>query len=146
MVQGTISFHYVDVKFTFKNRNALKTFLLKLFRQEGKGVGVINYIFCTDAYLLELNIGYLQHDTLTDIITFPLSESAVPLIADVFISVERVRENAQIFSTSFNHELHRVIFHGALHLCGYKDKSKTAQGFMRSKEDFYLEKYLFHVK
>ena len=137
-----ISFHYVDIRFPLNQRKQLKEFLLVLFKKEGRQVDQINYIFCDDKYLLQLNQDYLNHDTLTDIITFELSPPDVPLISDIYISVERVRENAGFFKTPFYKELHRVIFHGALHLCGYKDKSKTEISRMRSAEDKYLGLYL----
>lgn len=98
----------------------------------------VNYIFCTDAYLLELNQGYLKHNTYTDIITFGLSKRRDPIVAEIYVSVERVAENAKIFESGFVKELHRVIFHGALHLCGYMDKSPLQKKKMRSKEDYYL--------
>ena len=117
-----IQFHYLVPAFFFPRRNGLKSFLLKQLKKEGKGVEAINYIFCDDAYLLQVNQQYLNHNTHTDIITFELSPKGQPLIADIYISVERVKENAAAFHTSFIKELHRVIFHGALHLAGYKDK------------------------
>ncbi len=98
---------------------------------------MINVIFCDDSFLLEMNIKYLNHDTLTDIITFDYNEGSA-ISGDIFISIERVRENAGIFSKSFAEELHRVIIHGVLHLCGYKDKSRKDQVVMRMKEETYL--------
>ena len=136
-----ISFNYADISFSFKNRNKLKEFLLYLFKNEQKQLEELNYIFCTDAYLLPINQNYLNHNTLTDIITFELSNPGQPIIGDVYISAERVKENSSLFNTSFTKELHRVIFHGALHLSGYKDKTKEDEALMRQKEDFYLSKY-----
>src|SRR5688572_27775508 len=136
-----IKFHYVDVSFPFAERERLKAFLLGLFKKEGKKVEHINYIFCDDRHLLSLNEQYLNHNTLTDIITFELSDPGQPLVADVYISAERVRENAALFATPFYRELHRVIFHGALHLCGYKDKNKQQAQEMRSMEELYLKTY-----
>lgn len=101
----------------------------------------INYIFCTDNALLKINRQFLNHDFYTDIITFDLSEST-SVRAEVYISVDRVKDNAQEIGVSFKSEVHRVIFHGALHLCGYKDKSKKEKEKMRRKEEFYLKKYL----
>jgi len=115
--------------------------LLKLARLEKQKVKQINYIFCSDEYLLQLNQSYLQHDTLTDIITFPFNPPGEPLVSDIYISVERVRENAGLYKSSFNRELHRVIFHGLLHLSGYKDKTKEQALLMRNKEEIYLNKY-----
>jgi probable rRNA maturation factor len=136
-----IQFHYLTKGFTLKNRRALKAFLLQLIEGEGKELDTLNYIFCDDAYLLQINKEYLNHDTYTDIVTFELSQKGEPLVSDIYISVERVRANAQTFKTTFTHELHRVIFHGALHLCGYKDKKKEEAKVMRGKEEEYLEKY-----
>ncbi|HEX8315062.1 MAG TPA: rRNA maturation RNase YbeY [Flavisolibacter sp.] len=141
-VTDRIKFHFLAPRFYFPNRNALKAFLSKQLKKEGKSIEAINYIFCTDQYLLEMNQQYLNHDTFTDIITFELSPKGQSLVSDIYISVERVQENARQFQTSFQRELHRVIFHGALHLAGYKDKNKEQSELMRSKEDSYLQAYL----
>lgn len=101
----------------------------------------LTYIFCNDAYLLEINQDFLNHDTYTDIITFDLSEMKNELVGEIYISIERVRENADKFHTPYKVELHRVIFHGALHLCGFKDKTKTDKEVMRRKEDLCLKEY-----
>lgn len=136
-----IQFHYVIPRFYFPHRNALKRFITKQLRSEGKEVEALNYIFCNDEYLLTINKQYLNHDTLTDIITFELSPEGQPLVADIYISVERVRENAKAFNTSFGNELLRVVFHGALHLAGYKDKKAEQAELMRSKEEEYLQAF-----
>lgn len=136
-----ITFHYLSGSFHFPNRNQLKDFIIKLIRKEGFKTGTINYIFCTDDYLLEINQQYLNHNTYTDIITFPFSEKDEPISSDIYISIDRIKENAKTFNTSFLNELHRVIFHGALHLCGYKDKTKEQSALMRQKEQFYLDRY-----
>lgn len=136
-----IRFHFLVSRFNFSNRNALKAYLLKQLKKEGKEVEAINYIFCTDDYLLEMNRQYLNHNTFTDIITFELSPKGRPLLADIYISVERVRENSRQFQTSFRKELHRVVFHGALHLVGYKDKNKKQSREMRFAEERWLNKY-----
>lgn len=138
-----IKFHYQCPTFYFPNRTRLKIFLLKQLKKEGRVVEAINYIFCDDAYLLEMNRKYLKHDTLTDIITFELSSKNQPILSDIFISVDRVRENADLFKVPFSEELRRVIFHGALHLCGLKDKKKEDIQVMRKKEEEYLR--LFEV-
>lgn len=138
---GDIYFHFLTDPFFFPKRKELKAFLNDLFKKEGKIVGQINYIFCTDEYLLNLNRTHLKHDTYTDIITFELSPKGEALVADVYISVQRVKENAQAFTTPFQKELHRVIFHGALHLCGYKDKTKEQAQLMRTKEEENLSRY-----
>jgi rRNA maturation RNase YbeY len=143
MVQSSaqISFNYLSGTFNFPNRNRLKDFIIKLFKKEGFKTGTINYIFCTDEYLLQINQQYLNHNTYTDIITFPLSEKNEPISSDIFISTDRIKENAKTFNTSFQNELHRVIFHGVLHLCGYKDKTKEQSALMRQKEQHYLDLY-----
>jgi len=138
---AAIHFHYLTKAFNFKNRTHLKSFLKTTAKKEGKTINTINYIFCDDNYLLSINQQYLNHDTLTDIITFELSGKKEPLLSDIYISVDRVKENASIYNTTFTHELHRVIFHGLLHLCGYKDKTKKDAELMRSKEAYYLNKY-----
>ncbi len=101
----------------------------------------INYIFCDDAYLLEKNQQFLNHDTFTDIITFDLSEQKNELVAEIYISIERIRDNAQRFEVEYIKELHRVIFHGALHLCGFKDKKKSEKTLMTAWENDCLKKY-----
>ena len=136
-----IKFHFVSSLFYFQKRTELKSFLLKLFKNEGYKVAAINYIFCTDEYLLKINQEYLHHDTYTDIVTFDFSKGQEPIVADIYISVERIRENSILYHSGFNKELHRVIFHGALHLSGYRDKTPDEATSMRNKEDYYLRKY-----
>lgn len=139
--KSPIHFHFIVPPFYFPKRNQLKEFLGQLFKKEGKKVNAINYIFCTDSCLLDLNQTHLNHDTYTDILTFELSAKGEQLTADIYISIERVRDNAATFQTSFQRELHRVIFHGALHLCGYSDKTKEQAQQMRSMEELYLNRY-----
>ena len=110
-------------------------------RKERKELEAINFIFCSDEYLLGLNQAHLDHNTFTDIITFELSSKNQPLVADIYISVDRVRENARLFQVSFKEELHRVIFHGVLHLCGFKDKKPAEQKLMREMEGKWLGEY-----
>jgi probable rRNA maturation factor len=136
-----IQFHYLVPPFGFTNRLILKKFIEKMCRKEGKKLDAINFIFCSDDYLLELNQVHLNHNTFTDIITFELSPQGQPLLADIYISVERVRDNARLFNVSFRQELHRVIFHGVLHLCGYRDKKPAEQKLMREMEASWLNKY-----
>ena len=113
-----------------------------MFVQEGKLLNSMNIILCSDAYLLEVNQQHLQHDFYTDIITFDLSENKPgPITAELYISIDRVKENASLFNTNLSNELYRVIFHGALHLCGYGDKSKKDIVIMRAKEEQYIEMY-----
>jgi len=127
-------------KFSLKNRVILKLFIESIFKKEKRPLSSINYIFCSDKRLLEINRQFLKHDYYTDIITFDLSDTNA-IHAEVYISIERVKENATTLKASFKSELHRVIFHGALHLCGYKDKSDTEKKKMRQKEDVYLSCY-----
>ncbi len=136
-----MKFHFLKGPFHFSNRVNAKKFLVNLFEKNGKRIEAINYIFCTDEYLLVINEGYLKHNTYTDIITFELSGKEEPLISDIYISIDRIRENAKNFKNSFNKELHRVIFHGALHLCGFKDKSTADTAIMKTKEDFCISEY-----
>jgi probable rRNA maturation factor len=141
MQNKKVNFHYIDIKFSFERREVVKEFILQLFKKEGKKVDTINYIFCTDEHLLNLNVEYLNHDTYTDIITFFYSEGDQPILSDIYISIERVKENAAKFQTTFKDELLRVLFHGGLHLCGYKDKKVEEEKLMREKENFYLNLY-----
>lgn len=136
-----IQFTAHEVKVKIRNRTKLKVFLKALFEKEEQQLRSLHYVFCGDAYLLEMNQQFLQHDTYTDIITFELSEVPDETAGEIYISIERVNENAKKFGVSEELELHRVIFHGALHLCGYRDKSKKEQALMREKEDEYLTAY-----
>ena len=136
----SIQFHFLQ-KITLDQRGSLKVFLITLFRREKVKLADLQYIFCPDDRLLEINRQFLQHDFYTDIITFPLSEPNQPISGEIYISVDRVRENARVFQSSVRTELHRVIFHGALHLCGYKDKTRLAEKEMRQMEDKYLALY-----
>lgn len=136
-----VYFFFQEVKISLANRTQLKRNIQIIFKKEGKELESINFIFCTDKALLEINRQFLAHDFYTDIITFGLSAKATPIQAEIYISVDRVKENALHLGTSFKSELHRVIFHGVLHLCGYKDKSKKETGEMRGKEEYYLKKY-----
>jgi rRNA maturation RNase YbeY len=141
MTEGRIKFFYETRNFLFRDRRKVKSFLLDLFRSEGRPLEELNYIFCTDAYLLAINREFLQHDTLTDIITFQLSHPSAPITAEVYISIERVKENAITHASPFHEELLRVIIHGALHLCGYDDKTRKLKAQMSKKEDEFLGKY-----
>ncbi len=118
----TIRFHFL-AEVPLRDRSRLKSFLPSIFKKEKKQLAELQYIFCSDDYLLSINKQYLDHDYYTDIITFDLSEPSQPINAEIYISVDRVRDNARSFGTTLKKELHRVIFHGALHLCGYGDKA-----------------------
>lgn len=135
-----INFFYEVSGFTLKDRGKLKSFLEKTFRKEGRPLESLNYIFVSDKRLLAINRDYLQHDYYTDIISFDLS-AGDDLVGEIYISIDRVRENARALGHSFKSELHRVIFHGALHLCGYKDKSLRDIKLMRKKEEESLSAY-----
>lgn len=139
--KSKVYFFYQGVKPELQDRTKLKKFIELVFKKEGKRLLSINYIFCTDKALLEINKQFLKHDFYTDIITFDLSEST-EVTAEIYISVDRVSENAKNLDVTFKSELHRVIFHGALHLCGYGDKTKNQKSEMREKEESYLISYL----
>ncbi len=128
---------FFENKFTLKNRRAIKLWLDQVAKNEKKSIEGVNYIFCDDNYLLEKNIKYLKHNTLTDIISFDYSQGNA-LLGDVFISTERVAENAVTLGVEQIKELHRVMVHGLLHYCGYKDKTLKEKELMRMKEDYYL--------
>ncbi len=135
-----ISFEVIDSDFVLKERNKIRAWLRSLATEEGKLLGDLAFVFCTDSYLLELNQKYLQHDTLTDVITFDYTENA-KISGDIFISIERVAENAEKFEVLFADEVLRVLAHGILHLCGYEDKNTTAKQQMTAKEDYYMTKF-----
>lgn len=135
-------FRYADRRLTLTQKTAVRAFVENLFRNEKKPLAQINYIFCSDEYLLDINRSFLQHDYYTDIITFGLSAPGEPVEAEIYISTDRVKDNAGQLSISFRDEMLRVIFHGALHLCGYKDKKKADIALMRKKEDYYLQLFL----
>lgn len=137
-----VRFHYADAHFRYNKKTALKTFVETLFKKEKKKLDSLNYIFCSDEYLLQINQSHLNHDTYTDIITFDLTE--IPdngTVGEIYISIDRVKDNSHILNNSFESELLRVVFHGALHLCGYRDKSKTDITQMRSKESEYISQF-----
>lgn len=136
-------FYEQDVKAKLKDKRKLSAFLDALVSKHLKKISKTNltYIFCSDAYLLEINKQFLDHDTYTDIVTFDMTEYDNELIGEIYVSVERIRENAEKFDVSYENELHRVIFHGALHLCGFKDKSKADREEMRKMEDRCLKQY-----
>ncbi len=126
-----------ETEFKLSDPQASTKWILNVISNEGKIPGEIAYVFCDDKYLYKMNVEYLDHDTLTDIITFDYTSGNI-VSGDVFISIERVKENATQFDVSFEKELSRVMVHGVLHLLGYKDKSDSEKAEMRNKEDFYL--------
>lgn len=140
-----ISFHNQTIAFSLKNKLKLKQWIKLITEKEKHAIGTINYVFCNDDELLEINLKHLNHNTLTDIITFDYTEGNV-IHSDIFISIERVKENAAKFKVTFEDELHRVLIHGILHLCGYKDKSKLDAELMRKKENWALKHRIpFHL-
>lgn len=138
--KSKVCFFFEGRNFALKNRSDLKKFIQYIFRTEGMKLNNINYIFCSDKKLLDMNRLFLKHNFYTDILTFQLSEDS-STEAEIYISIDRVKENAKSLSVSFQKELHRVIFHGVLHLCGYEDKSTKKEKEMREREDFYLNRY-----
>ncbi|MFT3949623.1 MAG: rRNA maturation RNase YbeY [Agriterribacter sp.] len=134
-----IQFFFPYKKNILTNRNKLKLFIQQLFKKEKISLGSLQYIFCSDDFLLDINKQYLKHNYYTDIITFNLGEKVVD--GEIYVSIDRVKDNAETYKTSFKRELHRVIFHGALHLCGYKDKLNEEIEVMRAKEERYLQEY-----
>ncbi|MBE9490825.1 MAG: rRNA maturation RNase YbeY [Bacteroidetes bacterium] len=124
-------------EFVLENDKPLSKWIEFTLHQENKELGELNYIFCNDKYLLDINIKQLKHNTLTDIISFDYSLGEI-ISGDIFISTERVEENRRLFNNIFIDELHRVMIHGVLHYCGYKDKTELEKKLMRSKEDYYL--------
>lgn len=137
-----ISFFAADIRLTLRKRTELRKWVASVIRKEGFTLSSLNYIFCSDAYLLDMNVRHLNHKTLTDIITFDLSSEKKVIEGEIYISIERIKENAAIYKVPVSQELHRVMVHGVLHLCGYKDKKPAEQQKMRGKEDFYLKKFI----
>lgn len=132
-----IRFHCEDISYTLPNKIATRNWLLQLIKNEGFKSSDINFIFTSDGHLLEVNKKYLNHDYFTDIITFDYGENKT-VSGDVFMSLDRISDNAKSFNTSQIDETHRVLAHGTLHLCGYKDKTKQDKEQMTAKEDYYL--------
>ncbi len=133
-----ISFFSEDIEFTLSKPRKTVAWLKEVIKIEGGTLSNLNFIFCSDSHLHSLNIKYLGHTTLTDIITFDNAENEGEIEGDIFISIERVRENAKKFDVSFENELHRVLVHGVLHLLGYNDKTQAQKRAMRQKEDSHL--------
>lgn len=141
-----VQFSYADRKLAYNGKRRLKSFLPEIAAMEGKSLGSLNYVFCSDDFLLNINKRFLAHDYFTDIITFDLSEERGGAIqGEIYISVDRVADNAAQLNLPFEKELLRVVFHGLLHLCGHKDKTKKEIEIMRSKEDEYLALFLTKV-
>ena len=137
-----ISFNY-ETDFELENEAQYEDWISRIIESEGFDEGEINYIFCDDEYLHKINVEYLDHDTLTDIISFDYTVGNL-IQGDIFVSIERVQDNAKDFYVSFEEELKRVLSHGVLHYCGYKDKSPKDEALMRSKEEEKMQ--MFHVE
>jgi rRNA maturation RNase YbeY len=135
-----IRFFTEDISFSLKNKGLVKKWIKQTIIDESHKLRELNFIFCSDQYLLSINQQFLNHDTYTDIITFDNSDKEGLIIGDIFISVDRVQENAESFKTKMEDELQRVMIHGTLHLLGYPDKGKEAKAIMTQKEDFYLSR------
>jgi rRNA maturation RNase YbeY len=134
-------YFFFQAPVSLQDRVRLKKFIESIFKKEKKKIQSLNYVFCTDEKLLEINRQYLNHDYYTDIVSFELSKKEEPAEGDIYISIDRIRDNALSLGEPLYKELHRVIFHGALHLCGYKDKTRSQSLEMRNKEEEYLSRY-----
>lgn len=135
-----INFFTEDTTYTLKHKTKIKAWLRNAIIEEGYVLDELNFIFCSDAYLLRINQDYLQHDDYTDVITFDNADVLKSIVGDIFISIDRIKENAKQFNSNTHHELCRVMVHGSLHLFGYKDKTRAAKKEMTAKEDYYLGK------
>lgn len=133
-----INFFNEEVNFTLRQKNAVRTWIAEAVEAEGAEHGPLNFVFCSNAFLSNMNVKYLNHSTLTDIITFDLSDEEGSISGDIFISVEMARENAGEFKSSIQEEVRRLIIHGVLHLIGYKDKTSADKAVMTEREDHYL--------
>lgn len=133
-----ITFFMEEVKFNLRHKRKIRDWIIKSIENEEYKVGILNYILTNDNILLQLNKEYLRHHTLTDIITFDLSEESGEISGDIFISLDRAKENAREYKVTLKSELNRLMIHGVLHLIGYKDKSAEEKELMREKEEFYL--------
>ena len=136
--KSKVYFFFLNNSFSLRNRISLKKIIETVFKKEDRRLGEISYIFCSDVDLLALNKKFLSHNYYTDILTFNLSGDGDEINAEIYISIERIKENAISMKASFKSELYRVMIHGVLHLCGYNDKSKPDRLKMRAKEDYYL--------
>jgi len=137
-----VKFNYADRKLSISDKTKLKSFILFLFKSENISLSELNYIFCSDEYLLQINKDHLNHDYYTDIITFSLEEKDEPVIGEIYISIDRIKDNAISQKENLLNETLRVLFHGCLHLCGYLDKKPKDIKLMREKEDYYINQYL----
>ncbi len=135
---GEIHFFEEDIQFSLQNRQAISKWIIDIIHRHNKELEEINYIFCSDPYLLSINQDYLNHDTFTDIVTFNNSDDDVVIMSDIFISIDRITDNANSLNIPFDQELHRVMIHGVLHLLGFDDKNDEEKLLMREKEEACL--------
>ena len=131
---------FSETNFELEDTNIINEWIADTIHSEEHKIGSLNFVFCDDQYLHKLNVDFLNHDTLTDIITFDYNLGK-EVHGEIYISIDRVKDNASNFKVSFNNEIHRVIIHGVLHLCGYKDKTESEKELMRNKEDYYLKQF-----
>jgi len=136
-----VQFHFLQESSLPKERRRLKAFIESIFKKEKTALKSVSYIFCSDDYLLGINQQFLKHNYYTDIISFNLAPGGAPVEGEIYISLDRVKENASGLNESYITELHRVIFHGVLHFCGYKDKLADDVRLMRKKEEQYIRAY-----
>ena len=133
-----MNFFSEEVNYRLRKIRKIRNWVLRTIKSEGGEVETINFIFSSDSYVHKINVDYLNHDTYTDIITFEYNDSGLPILSDIYISLDRCRENAKVLNLSLTNEVHRIIIHGVLHLLGYKDKNIKDKDLMTSKEDYYL--------
>lgn len=133
-----INFFTEDITYNLKGKTAIRKWMQETITAEGYQLAELNFIFCSDEYLLRVNQDFLKHDYYTDVITFDNSEELKTILGDIFISIDRVKDNAQQNNATTHDELCRIMIHGTLHLLGYRDKTKKAKTEMTAKEDFYL--------
>ena len=139
---ASVKFNYADRKLSISDKSKVKSFIQFLFKTENTSLKELNYIFCSDEYLLQINKDHLNHDYYTDIITFSLEEKGEPIVGEIYISIDRIKDNTLTQNTLLLNETLRVIFHGCLHLCGYLDKKPKDIKIMREKEDYYINQYM----
>ena len=139
---ASVKFNYADRKLSISDKSKVKSFIQFLFKTENTSLKELNYVFCSDEYLLQINKDHLNHDYYTDIITFSLEEKGKPIVGEIYISIDRIKDNTLTQNTLLLNETLRVIFHGCLHLCGYLDKKPKDIKIMREKEDYYINQYM----
>lgn len=136
-ISNTVSYFSEDIEFTLAQTDLVSDWIKEVIHKEGKSLGYINFIFCSDSFLHQINLKYLNHDTLTDVISFPYADN--PIEGEIYISIDRIKENSEILKTTFSQELLRIMVHGTLHLIGYLDKEKVDKERMVALENLYLE-------